>query len=50
MEGKDMEKKIKEEKKVWIKPELVVYGDIEKLTAESPVPGLKPPRMGSGYS
>ncbi len=45
-----MEKKEKEEKKVWIKPELVVYGDIEKLTAESPVPGFRPPRMGSGYS
>lgn len=26
------------EKKVWIKPQLVVYGEIEKLTTELPSP------------
>ena len=34
-------------KKTWIKPELVVYGDVEKLTTELPVPVPQPPRGGS---
>ncbi len=35
------------EKKAWIKPELVVYGDVEKLTTELPVPLPQPPSGGS---
>jgi hypothetical protein len=40
-----METQNTEEKKVWIKPELVVYGEIEKLTAEI---GANPP-LGSNF-
>lgn len=40
-----MEKE-QEEKKVWVKPQLVVYGEIEKLTAESPI---FPRNGGSGF-
>lgn len=32
-----METQKAEEKKVWVKPQLVVYGDIEKLTTEKPI-------------
>lgn len=42
-----MEEVKKEEKKVWIKPQLVVYGEIEKLTTE--LPGGPPKLGGSGY-
>ena len=31
------------EKKTWIKPQLIVYGDVEKLTTELPVPIGQPP-------
>lgn len=31
-----METQKAQEKKVWIKPQLVVFGDIEKLTTEKP--------------
>jgi hypothetical protein len=46
-----MDKQKAEEKKVWIKPKLVVYGDIEKLTTELPVPITNPPGAGgsSGF-
>lgn len=37
----------KKEKKSWISPRLVVYGDVEKLTKESPFPITRPPRGGS---
>ena len=40
--GIGMETQKSQEKKVWIKPKLVVYGDIEKLTTE------KPPSSASG--
>jgi hypothetical protein len=46
-----MESQKAEEKKIWIKPQLVVYGDIEKLTTELPVPVTNPPSIGgSGYA
>lgn len=35
------------EKKTWTKPQLIVYGDVEKLTTELPVPVLQPPSGGS---
>lgn len=31
---------VKKEKKTWVKPKLIIYGDIEKLTTELPVPSL----------
>jgi len=40
--GISMETQKAEEKKIWIKPQLIVYGDIEKLTTE------KPPSSASG--
>lgn len=43
-----METQKAEEKKVWTKPQLVVYGDIDKLTTE--LPGMPPKLGGSGYS
>lgn len=46
--GTLMEPKKAEEKKVWIKPQLVVYGDIEKLTTEQIRPINTQP--GSGFS
>ena len=42
-----MDTKKAEEKKTWTKPQLVVYGDIEKLTTELPVPVTNPPGAGS---
>lgn len=38
--GKVMETQELNEKKVWIKPQLIVYGDIDKLTTEKPVVSL----------
>jgi hypothetical protein len=32
------------EKKTWVKPQLVVYGNVEKLTTEVPGP-KQPPKM-----
>ena len=40
----------KKEKKTWIKPKLVVYGDIEKLTTELPAPIGLPPGSGGSSS
>lgn len=40
--GEFMEPQKAEEKKVWVKPQLVVYGDIEKLTTELPSPPTYP--------
>lgn len=37
----------KEEKKVWVKPQLVVYGEIDKLTKELPL--IPYGKTGSGY-
>ena len=42
-----MEPQKDNEKKEWVKPELVVYGDVEKLTTELPVPIGKAPTGGS---
>lgn len=42
-----IEKENKEEKKSWVSPRLEVFGDVEKLTKESPFPITKPPRGGS---
>lgn len=47
MEGINMEAKKKEEKKVWVKPQLVVYGEIDKLTKELPL--IPYGKTGSGY-
>jgi hypothetical protein len=47
-----MEKKQeqKSEKKIWIAPQLVVYGDIEKLTKEGPGGWIGGPPKGGGGS
>ncbi len=42
-----MEKQKEVQKKIVTKPQLVVYGDIEKLTTELPVPITNPPGGGS---
>ena len=28
-------------KKIWITPQLIIHGNIEKITAEVPIPGKK---------
>ena len=40
MENTKVDKK--EKKKTWITPKLVVYGDIEKITKELPLPPPSP--------
>ena len=44
----DAKQPVNNEKKPWVKPQLVVYGDIEKLTKEIPVPKPPPPHKTSG--
>ncbi len=44
----DTKKTVNNVKKPWVKPQLVVYGDIVKLTAEIPVPKTPPLHKTSG--
>jgi len=43
----DTKKPVNAEKKPWEKPQLVVYGNIEKLTTELPGPKVPPGSSGN---